>query len=163
MIDKPHRESNAVGAGSAQEQLERFIDRYTPEVAAIARTAFRKLRKLLPGAVVLVYDNYNALAIGFGPTDRASEAICSLALFPRWVSLFLIQGARLPDPHKVLKGKGKQARHIVLEDASTLDERAVRDLLELAIAMAAKPFQDNVPGPIVIKSISAKQRPRRPS
>jgi len=148
---------------SAEEQLDSFIARFTPEVAAIAQEAFAKLRKRLRGAIVMVYDNYNALAIGFGPTDRASEAICSLALFPRWVSLFLMQGARLPDPHHLLKGKGKQARHIVLEGATTLDKPAVRELIVRAVQDAAKPLDDSSPGRIVIKSISAKQRPRRPA
>jgi len=146
-----------------EEQLDGFIAKFTPEVGAIAQAAFAKLRKRLPGAIVLVYDNYNALAIGFGPTDRASEAICSLALFPRWVSIFFMQGARLPDPHKVLKGKGKQARHIVLEDASTLDEPAVRELFARALEDSAKPIDGSIPGRIIIKSISAKQRPRRPA
>jgi hypothetical protein len=152
-----------VSAISPEEQLESFIARYTPEVAQVAKAAFAKLRKRLPGAVIMVYDNYNALAIGFGPSDRASEAICSLALFPRWVNFFLLQGATLPDPHKVLQGKGKQARHIVLEGASTLDKPAVRELIALAIDESSKPLDRSGPGPIIIKSISAKQRPRRPA
>jgi hypothetical protein len=151
-----------MAAMSPEKQLEGFIARYTPEVAAIARAAYCKLRRILPGATVLVYDNYNALAIGFGPSDRASEAIFSLALFPRWVNFFLIQGARLPDPHKVLRGTGKQARHVRLGGASTLDEPVVRELIALAIERAAKPLDRSSPGRIVIKSISAKQRPRRP-
>ncbi len=40
------------------------------------------MRSYLPGATELVYDNYNALAIGFGPSERASEAIFSIALYP---------------------------------------------------------------------------------
>jgi len=148
---------------SPEEQLDGFIAKFTPDVAEIAHAAFAKLRKRLPGAIVMVYDNYNALAIGFGPTDRASEAICSLALFPRWVSFLLMQGARLPDPHKVLKGKGTQARHIVLDGASTLDKPAVRDLIARAVEDAAKPIDGTSPGRIIIKSISARQRPRRPA
>jgi hypothetical protein len=148
---------------SPEAQLESFIARFTPEVAQVARTALAKLRERLPGATVMVYDNYNALAIGFGPTERPSEAICSLALHPRWVNFFLLHGARLPDPHKVLKGSGKQARHIVLKRASTLDEPAVRQLIALAAKAAPKAFNASVPGRIIIKSISAKQRPRRPS
>jgi hypothetical protein len=147
---------------SPEEQLETFVAKFTPEVAEIARAAFAKLRKRLPGATVMVYDNYNALAIGFGPTDRASEAICSLAFFPRWVSFFLMRGAHFPDPHRVLKGAGKQARHIVLEDASTLDKPAVCELIKLAVEESTKPLDRTGPGPIIIKSISAIQRPRRP-
>jgi hypothetical protein len=33
------------------------------------------MRGYLPGAIELVYDNYNALAIGFGPSEKSSDAI----------------------------------------------------------------------------------------
>src|SRR3981081_2754442 len=97
-----------------ETQLAGFLAKYTPEIAALAKDIRAKMRKRLPGAFELVYDNYNALAIGFGPSERTSDAIFSIALFPRWVSLCFLQGAGLLDPHKLLKGKGKQARHIVV-------------------------------------------------
>jgi hypothetical protein len=62
-------------AGSAERQVARFIAKYSPQVARVARQARGKIRKLLPGAVELVYDNYNALALAFGPTERASEPL----------------------------------------------------------------------------------------
>src|SRR6185369_16501632 len=99
---------------SPQGQLESFLDKFTPEVATLARDCLTKMRARLPGAMQLVYDNYNALAIGFGPSERASEAIFSIVLYPRWVTLFFLQGAGLADPKRVLKGSGKVVRHIVL-------------------------------------------------
>jgi hypothetical protein len=73
---------------TGKQQLDSFIARYSPEVASVARKAFAWMRTKFPRANVLVYDNYNALAIGFGPTERASDAVFSIAPFPRWVSLF---------------------------------------------------------------------------
>ncbi len=148
---------------SPQKQLAAFIARYDPEIGALARAALAGLRKRLPGAVELVYDNYNALAIGFGPTERASEAILSIALYPRWVSLFFLQGATLPDPGKLLKGTGTRVRHIVLESASALEKPVVRALIAHALERAAKPLDGTRRGRIVIRSISAKQRSRRPA
>src|SRR6516164_5365307 len=109
-----------------KQQLASFIAKFTPEIASRTEAILAKMRKRYPTALEIVYDNYNALAIGFGPTERASEAVFSIAVFPRWVSLFFLQGARLADPHGLLKGAGKKARHIVLEDASILDKPAVR-------------------------------------
>jgi hypothetical protein len=40
-----------------------------------------------PGAVELVYDNWNGLVIGFGPTERASDAVVSLLMARDHVSL----------------------------------------------------------------------------
>ncbi len=147
---------------SAELQLDAFLAKYTPEIAGLAREVLAAMRARLPGAVRLVYDNYNALAIGFGPSERASEAVFSIALYPRWVTLFFLQGATLPDPQKVLKGSGKLVRHLVLRSASDLDARAVRELMAAALKRSAKPLDPALGSPLVIKSVSAKQRPRRP-
>lgn len=146
---------------SPDAQLAGFIAKYAPDIGATARAALDKMRVRLPGAVELVYDNYNALAIGFAPTERVSDIIFSITVYPRWVSLFFRHGANLPDPQRLLKGSGTTIRHLVLEDASTLDKPAVRALMAQALERAAKPLDGAAPRRIVIKSISAKQRPRR--
>jgi hypothetical protein len=146
-----------------EEQLAGFIAKYTPEIGALAQKTLARMRARLPGAIQLVYDNYNALAIGFSPTERASDVIFSIALYPRWVSLFFLRGADLPDPQKLLKGGGKQVRHIVLESAADLDKPAVKALMNRALERSAKPLDSANPGQMIIKSISARQRPRRPA
>jgi hypothetical protein len=147
-----------------EKQLAGFIAKFTPEVAALAEAILAKMRARFPNAVQMVYDNYNFLVIGFGPTERTSEAIFSIALFARGVSLcFLQAAAKLPDPGKLLRGTGKQARHIRLENVDVLDRPAVKALMSEAIKRAAVPFDSAAQGRLIIKSISAKQRPRRPA
>ena len=147
-----------------ESQLAKFMARFTPEVAALGEAALAKMRARFPNAIQMVYDNYNFLVIGFGPTERASEAIFSLALFARGVSLcFLQAAAKLPDPKKLLIGSGKQARHIRLETATVLDRPAVKALMSQALKRAVVPFDSTAPGRLIIKSVSAKQRPRRPA
>lgn len=146
----------------AKQQLAGFIAKYSPEVAKLAKAALAKMRARLSGAFELVYDNYNALAIGFGPTDRTSDLVFSITLYPRWVSLFFTHGADLPDPQKLLQGSGKRVRHIVLDDATTLDKPAVQALIARALVRAEKPLDQKTRGRIVIKSVLKKQRPRRP-
>lgn len=146
-----------------ESQLDEFIAKYTPEIGDVARAALAKMRARLCGAIELVYDNYNALAVGFSPTEKVSDVIVSITLYPRWVSLFFMYGATLPDPHNLLKGSGKQVRHILLNDASTLDKPTVQALIAHALERADKPLDSANPHRIVIKSISAKQRPRRPA
>jgi hypothetical protein len=144
-------------------QLAGFIAKYTPEIAAQAEAIRNRMRKLYPSALELVYDNYNALAIGYGPTEKASEAIFSIALFPRWVSLFFLQGKGLPDPHSLLKGSGNVAKHVVLSSPDMLNEPEIHALMEEAVARAKVQFDPADPHRLIIKSISANQRPRRPA
>jgi hypothetical protein len=148
---------------SPESQLDGFLDKYTPAIATLARACLEKMRARLPGAMQLVYDNYNALAIGFAPSERASEAIFSIALYPRWVTLFFLQGAGLPDPKGLLKGSGKVVRHIVLGSASDLDLPAIQELMAKALRRAEAGIDPAAPGRIVIRAICAKQRPRRPA
>jgi hypothetical protein len=147
---------------TAERDLQAFIDKFNPEIATLARACLKKMRTKLPGAVQLVYDNYNALAIGFGPSERASEAIFSIVLYPRWVTLFFLQGAGMPDPNKLLKGSGKVVRHIVLAAAADLDKPAIQALMTVALNRAKAAIDPAAPGSLEIRSISAKQRPRRP-
>ncbi len=147
---------------AAERRLEGFIDRFTPEVAAAARAALRTLRTLVPGARELVYDNYNALVVGFGPNERAWDAVFSIVVYPRYVTLFFLQGATLPDPDGVLTGNGKVVRHIRLEPVTTLDEPAVRRAIALALDLARVPIDPKGQRTLEIRAVSATQRPRRP-
>ena len=146
----------------AQTQLAEMIARYAPEVAALGTAAIARLRADLPSAFVLVYDNYNALAVGFSPSEKSSEGIFSIALYPRWVSLFVLQGAGLADPQGLLKGSGSTVRHIVLVGVDDFDRPAIRALMDRALASAKRPLDRDERGRLIIKSISARQRPRRP-
>src|SRR4051794_34115406 len=96
-----------------------------------------KLRARFPTAVELVYDNYNFFVIGFAPTDRASDAILSLAAHARGVNLcFLQRGPELPDPASILRGTGRVARNIALASPDDLDRPEVRALIDAALELA---------------------------
>jgi hypothetical protein len=144
------------------QQWERFLARFEPPVRAAARAAIAVMRRRLPGAVEMVYDNYNALVMGFGKTDRPSEAIFSIAIFPRHVTLCFLEGALLPDPDALLRGEGSRVRHIRLADSSTLDDPRVRALMAAAIDESGQRFTGSPRRKMIIRSVSAKQRPRRP-
>jgi hypothetical protein len=150
-------------AVNPKRQLDSFFAKYDPAIAAFGRRVLVKLRKRLPGAVEMVYDNYNGLVIGFGPNDKASLAIFSIVLFPRWVTLCFLQGAGLPDSHGRLKGQGSVVRHIRLEDLSVLDDPEVQSLMNLALHRAKVSLDPKNRRQLIIKSISAKQRPRKPA
>jgi hypothetical protein len=147
---------------TAQQQLDGFLQKYSPQIEKIGRGAITHLRKRLPGAICLVYDNYNALAVGFGPTAKASALPISIALYPRWVTLFLMFGATLDDPEGLMEGKGPKIRSVRLDGLEMLKGEAVDALITGAVLQAGWTLDPKSKGELIIQSISAKQRPRRP-
>jgi hypothetical protein len=143
-------------------QLAGFMAKFTPEVAAAGCAVVDRLHARVPTAVRLVYDNYNGLVVGFGPDERASHAILSVVFFPKWISLFFLQGAGLDDPHRILKGGGTVVRHVVLAKPDDLDGPEVSAMIDQALVRAKIQLRADGVGPLVVKSVAARQRPRRP-
>jgi len=140
--------------------VQGFIDKFDPEMARQIRSVRKVLRKRLRGAVEMVYDNYNFFVIGYGPNERASEAVLSIAAQAKGVSICFIQGAKLPDPTKILKGSGNQTRSLPVANADVLARVDVEALIRAALGLGKTPMPATG-GYTVIKSVSEKQRPRR--
>lgn len=147
----------------AEHQIAGFIGKYTPEMAASIRAHRATLRKLFPRGFELVYDNYNALVFAFGPTAHSSEAVLSLAAYPRWVTLFFARGASLADPDSLLQGNGTRIRGIPLTAPGRLSSEPVMRLVAQAKAPVEEALRKAPKLSTLVKSISAKQRPRQPA
>jgi hypothetical protein len=144
------------------KQMAGFLAKFDPAMAKQIKSCRAALRKRFPTAIELVYDNYNFFVIGYCSTERSSDCIVSLAANAKGVGLSFYWGATLPDPHGILQGSGNQNRFIRLESAATLAKPEVRELIDAAVRQAKTPLPKE-PGYTVIRSISAKQRPRRSS
>jgi hypothetical protein len=144
-----------------EKQLAGFIEKFDSKNAALIRAVRKVLRKRLPTANELVYDNYNFFVIGYCSTERPSDCIFSIAAAANGVGLSFYYGAALPDPHKLLLGSGSQNRFIRIESAATLKRPEVEELIAAAIKNAERPLPASGKGKLVIRSISKKQRPRR--
>jgi hypothetical protein len=158
MLEQP---ASADDTQATETQIDGFIDRFTPEIAGRVRAARAILRARLPGANELVYDNYNALAIGYAPGGRATGAVLSLAIYPRNILLYFLPGVSLPDPAGLLQGEGRQGRYICLTAAALLDDPAVVALIDAAFDQAPYPLPPSG-GRTIVKAVAARQRPRRP-
>jgi hypothetical protein len=146
---------------STAAQIKGFLGKYSPSIAADVQFARRALKRLVPRGYELVYDNYNTLAFGISPTPRAGGAIVSVAAYPKWVTLFFLHGKGLKDPAGLLQGSGARVRSIRLSPVKLINTAPVQQLLRQALephqpALAAAPRLS-----ALVKSISAKQRPRR--
>jgi hypothetical protein len=152
---------NSPSAASAERQLAAFVAKFSPTDQRLIRAVRRALRRRLPTANELVYDNYNFFVIGYSPTERPSDAILSMAARANGVGLCFIHGAKLPDPENVLLGLGNQTRFIRLDSARVLERPEVEALIAAAVARSRAPLRSAGRGKLIIRSISAKQRPRR--
>lgn len=139
-------------------QLAGFIARFPPPIAKLTTAVLKKMRTRLPGAVELVYDKANALAIGFGPDERASHIIQSIAVYSKWINLYFFEGDRLPDPQGLLQGTGTMVRHIRITDAADLDRPAVKALMAAALRVADPPLDRKARRRMVIKQVSRGTR-----
>jgi Domain of unknown function (DU1801) len=148
-------------AASGEQRLAGFIKKFDSKNAALIRSVRTVLRKRLPTANELVYDNYNFFVIGYCSTERPSDCILSIAAGANGVGLSFYYGATLPDPRKLLLGSGSQNRFIRIESVSTLTRPEVEELITAAIAQAKTPLPENGRGKLIIRSISKKQRQRR--
>ena len=148
-------------AAAAEQQITTFIDKFEPKHQALIRAVRRALRKRLPAAHELVYDNYNFFVIGYSPTERPSDAILSIAAGASGVGLCFLRGAKLRDPKKILSGSGNQTRFLRLASADVLARPEVEALVAEAIARSKAPLRPTGRRQLIIRSISAKQRPRR--
>jgi len=145
----------------AEKQLSSFIDKFEPKNQTLIRAVRKALRKRLPAANELAYDNYNFFVIGYGPTERPADCILSIAAAANGVGLCFIRGASLPDPHKILLGSGKQTRFIRIESAEVLARPEVEALIAAALAKSQVSPPPKAKRKLIIRSVSAKQKPRR--
>lgn len=139
---------------SPAKQLDGFIARFQPPIAKLTKAVLKKMRERLPGAVELIYDKANALAIGFGPDERASNAINSIAVYSNWINLYFFEGDSLPDPDGLLKGSGVMVRHIRITSVEDLDRPAVKALMAAALRAADPPLDRKAKRRMLVKQVS---------
>jgi hypothetical protein len=144
-----------------QRRIEDFLAEFDDQVATLLRQCRALLQERFPTAHELVYDNYNFLVFGFCASRRPSTGVVSLTGAANGAGLALLHGARLPDPHALLQGSGKQTRFLRLPDVATLLEPRVATLLDLATTSGPQPMPDAGGGVTVVVSVSPNRRPRR--
>ena len=118
---------------------------------------------LYPDANELVYDNYNALAFGWGLSDRLGDVFCSIAVY-KSINFGFNRGHEIADPEKKLQGNGNVYRYIKVNDKKEFPKKYMKQLLKEAHANAVvrfKPGKELYKGQTIVKSVSAKKR--RPS
>ncbi len=143
--------------------LLKFMLPYRGNVKAAALWLRDFVWDLYPDTNELIYDNYNSVAFGWSPTDKAGDVFCSIAMFTDHVNFGFNRGSEIPDKQKKLLGEAALYRYIKVHDKEDFPEEYVKQLLEMAYENSIsrlKPSKKVFKGKTIVKSISpVKRRP----
>lgn len=118
---------------------------------------------LYPQANELIYDNYNAVAFGWSPTDKVGHTFCSIAVgrTSHNVHFGFYWGSEIADPRKMLIGEGNQYRYILVKDLKEFPKAYIKKLVKEAHANSLAKVKDPrqiIQGHTITKSVSAAKR-----
>lgn len=148
------------------KDLLKFLKPFSKEIIERALWLREFIWDLYPQTNELIYDNYNALAIGWSPTDRVGHTFCSIAIgrTSNNVHFGFYWGSEISDPDKILLGEGNQYRYILVPDKNKFPKAYIKNLVKEAYANSLAKVKDKkqiANGQTIVKSVSAKKREKK--
>src|SRR5580658_4091293 len=139
----PHGNLNDMSKEQTKDLL-RFLKPFPKDVQERALWLRTFVWDLYPDCNELIYDNYNALAFGWSPTDRVGHTFCSVAVGRSTTNVHFgfYWGAELADPKKILLGKGNQYRYILVKSTDEFPLKYIKGLLKEAHANSLAKVKD---------------------
>lgn len=141
-----------------------FLAPFSPAIQKVALSTRALVLSECPGATEFLYDAYNAVSSGYGFTGRPSDCFFHVAAYAQWVNLGFNRGSQIPDPRRILQGKGNWVRHIRIAEPADLEKPEVRAFVKAAIdrAILPGPRKPAAPGGSVVRAIYARKRRTKP-
>src|SRR5580765_4836804 len=157
---------NCGGSIVSKEELKdllKFLKPFDKEINEMVLWLREFVWDLYPTANELIYDNYNALAFGWSPTDRVGHTFCSIAVgrTSKNIHFGFYWGSEIADPEKMLIGNGNQYRYIPVKNQKDFPKTYIKKLLKEAYANSASKVKDKsqlTEGLTITKSISPAKR-----
>lgn len=144
--------------------LVKFLKPFNKEIQDMALWLREFIWDLYPNANELIYDNYNAVAVGWSPTEKVGHTFCSIAVGSnKYVHFGFYWGSKIADPEKKLLGNGNQYRYITVNNKDDFPKTYIKKLMKEAYAYSLAKVEDKsqiIKGQTITKSISpVKKRP----
>ena len=145
------------------KDLQKFLKPFPGQIKEVAFWLREFVWDLYPKSNELIYDNYNAVAVGWSPTDRVGHTFCSIAVGRSTgnVHFGFYWGSQIADPEKILLGQGNQYRYILVKNKDDFPKTYIKTLLKEAYAYSLAKVKDKkqiMQGLTITKSISAAKR-----
>jgi Domain of unknown function (DU1801) len=146
--------------------LLKFLKTFPPEIQETALWLRDFVWTLYPKANELIYDNYNALAFGWSPTDRVGHTFCNIAVgrTSHNVHFGFYWGSQIADPENKLIGNGNQYRYLLVKEKNKFPKTYIKKLLKEAFINSLKKVKDSkqiMEGKTILKSISVAKREKQ--
>ena len=148
------------------KDLLKFLKPFSKEIVERVLWLREFIWVLYPQTNELIYDNYNALAVGWSPTDRVGHTFCSIAVgrTSNNVHFGFYWGSEISDPGKILLGEGNQYRYILVPDKNKFPKAYIKKLVKEAYTNSLAKVKDKkqiMNGQTIVKSISTKKREKK--
>jgi hypothetical protein len=145
------------------KDLTKFLQPFPEDVKKTALWLRAFVWALYPKANELIYDNYNAVAIGWSPTDRVGDTFCSVAVGRSSLNVHFgfYWGSKIADSKKMLLGGGKQYRYLIVNSVEEFPKAYIIKLLKEAYAFSSSKLKVDkltLEGATITKSISPVKR-----
>ena len=126
------------------KDLIKFLETFPVDIKETALWLREFVWDLYPDSNELIYDNYNALAFGWSPTDRVGHTFCSIAVgrSTKNIHFGFYWGTEIADPKKILLGNGNQYRYILVKNRADFPITYIRKLVKEAYANSLAKVKD---------------------
>ena len=114
-----------------KSEFEAFIKAYPEPVQLMAAQLREVILSELPDTMEMV--DAPSRIIAYGASAKYADLVCAIAPYPKYVNLMFSCGASMPDPDGILKGTGKKARHIRVEEMTDAMGKRIQKYLRLAV------------------------------
>lgn len=146
--------------------LLKFLKPYPPEIKETVLWLRDFVWTLYPKTNELIYDNYNALAFGWSPTDRQGHTFCTIAVGRTSLNIHFgfYWGSQIADPEKKLLGNGNQYRYILVKDKNEFPKTYMKKLLKEAFTNSMLKVKDSeqiIESKTIVKSVSSSKRSKK--
>jgi hypothetical protein len=132
-LRKPSVGGDSLRCVATDDEVERLLADCPDEIAEVTRRLRKVLRDGHPQLAEAVRTGWRSINY----RDPQAGFVC--ALFPQHdgVQLVFEHGARLPDPHGMLTGTGRQVRVLPFRTEDDVDADVVLEYLDLAVELGA--------------------------
>ena len=115
------------GAVKHEPAIDSWLAEQPPDLGAIARTWFTRMRECGADVRELMHDGCPVACVGDAPFGYVN-------VFRAHVNVGFFTGADLDDPAGLLIGSGRRMRHVKVRPEDDLDVEALHALVEAAYA-----------------------------